>query len=167
MPVIDGQVTFYGLTLNLAGAGYTIRASSNGFVAATTPPITVVNPTATQLVVTAQPPASIAANGEFGLSIAVVDAFGNLVSSFDGSVTVALAGKPGGGRLHGTLTVTATNGVATFSGLTLTKARQGYTLKLTASGLTPASTSAFRVSPLAARRLSSSRHPHPSKAKRT
>ena len=91
-------MTFYGLTLNLAGSGYTILASSSGFVAATTSPITVVNPPATQLVVTAQPPASVAANGDFGLTVAVVDASGDLVSSFDGNVTVALAGKPGEGN---------------------------------------------------------------------
>jgi hypothetical protein len=166
MPVIDGQVTFYGLTLNVAGSGYTIRASSNGFVAATTSPITVVNPPATQLVVTAQPPASVAANADFGLTVAVVDASGNLVPSFNGRVTVFLAGKHGRGKLRGTLTVTTNNGVAAFSGLTLTKARQGYTLQLTASGLTPVSTSAFNVLSVTERRLSSSPHPHASKAKR-
>jgi len=165
LPVSDGQVTFYGLTLNVAGSGYTIQATSSLIAAATTSPITVVNPPATQLVVTAQPPASVAANRDFGLTVAVVDASGNLVSSFNGSVTVALVGKPGGGKLHGTLTVTATNGVATFSGLTLTKVRKGYKLRLTASGLTPAATSAFKVAPVAARRLSSTPHPYPSKLK--
>jgi hypothetical protein len=167
MPVSDGQVTFYGLTLNLAGSGYTIRASSSGFATATTSPITVVNPPATQLVVIAQPPASVAANGDFGLTVAVVDSNGDLVSTFDGSVTVALSGKPGGGKLHGTLTATATNGVATFSGLTLTKARTGYTLRLTANGLTPVSTDAFHVSRVTARRPSSSHNPRAFKAKRT
>ncbi|HKI16983.1 MAG TPA: hypothetical protein VKA15_03845, partial [Isosphaeraceae bacterium] len=167
MPVIDGQVTFYDLTLNVAGSDYTILATTNGFVAATTPAITVVNPPATQLVVTVQPPAIVAANGDFGLTVAVVDASGNLVSSFNGSVTVALAGKTGGGKLRGTLTVTATNGVATFSGLTLTKARRGDTLRVTASGLTSASTSAFKVSPVAARRPSLTPHPVPSDRTKT
>ncbi len=146
MPVSNGQVTFYGLTLNSAGSGYTIRASSSGFATATTSPITVLNPPATQLVVIAQPPASVAAHGNFGLTVAVVDASSDLVSTFDGNVTVALSSKPGGGKLHGTLTVAAINGVATFSGLTLTKARSGYTLRLTASGMAPVSTHAFHVS---------------------
>ena len=86
---------------------------------------------------------------------------------FDGNVTVALAGKPAGGKLRGTLTVMATNGVATFSGLTLTKAQTRYTLRLTASGLVPVSTVAFHVSRVAARRPSSSHNPRPFKAKRT
>ena len=107
LPAQNGQVTFYGLTLNLAGSGYAILASSSGFVSASTPAITVISPPATQLVVTAQPPASMADNGDFGLTVAVVDASGDLVSSYNGNVTVALAGKPGGGKLHGTVTVTA------------------------------------------------------------
>ena len=149
MPAVDGQATFYGLTLNLAGSGYTILATSSGYVAATTAPITVVDPP-TQLVVTVQPPASVAANAGFGLTVEAVDAEGNLASSFDGSVTVALAGKPAVGKLHGTLTVTAINGAATFSGLRLTKARRGYTLRLTASGLNPASTTVVNVAAAAA-----------------
>ncbi len=158
MPASSGQATFYGLTLNLAGSGFTILATSNGFVAAATPAITVVNPPATQLVVIAGPPPSVAVNGDFGLTVAVADASGNLVTSFNGNVTVALPGKLGGGKLHGTLTVTATNGVATFSGLTLNKARKGDTLRLTASGLTPTSTAAFNVSRAPVRRLALRRH---------
>jgi hypothetical protein len=167
VPAFLGQATFTGLTLNLAGSGYIILATSNGFAAATTPAITVVNPPATQLVVAVQPPASVLVNQAFGLTVAVVDASGNLVSSFNGSVTVALAGKPGGGKLHGTLTVTASNGVATFSGLTLTKVRQGDILRLTASGLTPASTRTFKVSAVAAHRLSRPLHAASSRAKVT
>jgi len=150
LPVINGQITFYGLTLNVPGSGYTIQATSSGFAAATTSSITVLSPPAspaTQLVVIAQPPASVVANGGFGLTIAVADAAGNLAPSFIGSVTVAFAGKPRGAKLRGTLTVTATNGVATFSGLTLAKAQKGYKLKVTASGLTSASTITFKVSP--------------------
>ncbi len=167
MPASLGQATFSGLTLNLAGSGYTIVATSPGFAAATTPAITVVNPPATQLVVTAQPPASVAVNQAFGLTVAVLDASGNLVSSFNGRVTVALAGKPGGGKLHGTLTVTATNGVATFSGLALTKARLGDILRLLASGLTAASTRTFKVVPVALHRLSRPLHAAQSRAKVT
>ena len=60
-------------------------------------------------------------------------------------VTVALSNNPGGATLGGTLTVTAQSGVATFSGLTLDKEGTGYTLLVTANGLTGADTSAFNV----------------------
>ena len=147
MPAINGRVTFYDLTLNMPGSGYTIRATSSGFISATTSPITVVSPPATQLVVAAPPPATIAANAAFGLTVAVVDASGNLVTTYNGSVTVALAGKPGGVKLRGTLTATAVNGVATFAGLTLAKARKGNILRFTANGLTATLTGAFTATP--------------------
>ena len=79
-------------------------------------------------------------------------------------MTIALAGKHGTTKLHGTLTVTAVNGVASFSGLTLTKARKGETLQVqvTASGLTAVTTNPFNVLPAAARIL-----PHPSRKRNT
>ena len=133
-------------------------------MAATTAPITVVDPP-TQLVVTIQPPASVAANAGFGVTVEAVDADGNLASGFDGSVTVALAGKPAGGKLHGALTVTASNGVATFSGLRLNKVGRGCVLRVTANGLAPASTTVVTVSAVATHRLSVAARPARSKAK--
>jgi hypothetical protein len=65
--------------------------------------------------------------------------------SFGGSVAVALLNNPGGATLGGTLNVTAQSGVATFSDLTLDQAGTGYTLQVTVSGLTSATTSAFNV----------------------
>ena len=79
--------------------------------------------------VTTQPPAGVAAGSGFGLVVAAEDPFGNVDSHFDGSVTVALANNPGGATLGGTLTATAQNGVATFSGLTLDQPGIGYTLR--------------------------------------
>ena len=159
-----GQATFYGLTVNVPGSGYTILATCDGFVAATTSLITVVTPPATQLVVTGQPPASVGANAGFGLAVEAVDADGELVSSFDGPVTVRLAGKSAGAKLLGSLTVTATDGVARFSGLSLTKARHDYTLQITSSGLAPTSTRGFDVSPTAAQRALVSRRAAPRQA---
>ena len=79
------------------------------------------------------------------MTIKVEDGFGDVVTSYNGSVTIALANNPGGGTLGGTLTVAAVNGVATFSGLTLNNLGTGYTLKVTASGLSSASTAAITV----------------------
>ena len=54
-------------------------------------------------------------------------------------MTVALANNPGGATLGGTLTATASDGVATFSGLTLTTAASGYTLEVSAAASARAS----------------------------
>ncbi|MGO9813478.1 MAG: choice-of-anchor Q domain-containing protein [Isosphaeraceae bacterium] len=138
----NGVATFSGLTLNEPGTGYTLSVSSNGLAAATTNPFNVTLP---QLVVTAQPPASVIAGSGFGLTVTAEDTSGNADTSFNGTVTVALTNNPGGGTLGGTLTVTAINGVATFSGLTLNEPGIGYTLSVSSGGLTTATTSAFNV----------------------
>ena len=68
-------------------------------------------------------------------------------------MTVGLANNPGGGTLGGTLSMAAVNGVATFSGLTLDQAADGYTLVVTGDDLAPATTSAFSVTPAPATQL--------------
>ena len=82
----------------------------------------------------AQPPASVTAGSGFGLTVQAEDSSGNPITSFNGTVTVALGTNPGGATLGGTLTATASNGVATFSGLTLNKAAAGYMLYASGGG---------------------------------
>jgi streptogramin lyase len=101
----------------------------------------------TGLVVTAQPPASVTAGTGFGLTVQDEYDTGVVDTAFNGSVTVALANDPTGGTLGGTLTATASEGVAIFSGLTIDTAGSGYTLQVSGSGPTAATTSAIKVSP--------------------
>src|SRR5207248_2212056 len=68
-----------------------------------------------------------------------------LDTTFNGPVTIALQNNPGGSTLGGTLTVTASNGVATFSGLTLNNPGNGYSLVVSSNGLTSAITTPFNV----------------------
>lgn len=75
---------------------------------------------ATQLAITTQPSNSVAGqniNSSGGVVVTVRDASGNTASGYSGSVTLALSSNPGGGTLSGTKTVTAVNGVATFTGI--------------------------------------------------
>ena len=84
-------------------------------------------------------------NAGFGLHATIEDAYGNVETSSSSTVKVALDNNPTGAKLGGTLSVKASKGVATFSGLTLNKVGTGYTLQLTSSGLTGAITSAITV----------------------
>jgi hypothetical protein len=84
------------------------------------------------------------------MTVEAEDSSGNLISPFNGTLTVALASNPGGATLGGTLSATASNGVATFSGLSINKAGSGYALEVTASGLGGAVSSAITVNPSAA-----------------
>src|SRR5437667_6057300 len=81
------------------------------------------------------------------VKVRVLDALGNLVPSFTGSVTVALGTNPGGAILSGTTPVTAVSGVATFFDLSLNKTGTGYTLTASASGFAPVTSTAFDIIP--------------------
>ncbi len=107
--------------------------------------IDVLADIATKLVITSQPPASVTAGSDFAISVAAEDSQGNVVASFNGSETVALGVNPGSGVLGGTLTASATNGVASFSGLSLSSGGSGYTLVVDSGALTPATSNSFTV----------------------
>ena len=68
-------------------------------------------------------------------------------------MTIALANNPGSGGLGGTLTATAVNGVATFTGLVLETAAAGYQIEASGGGLAGTETDPFTVSPAAASQL--------------
>ena len=107
----------------------------------------------TNLVVTSQPPSSLTAGSGFGLTVQAEDASGNLLTSFNGTVALALANNPGGATLGGTASVQASGGVASFSGLTLNKAAAGYTLVATSGLSGEGFTSSITVTPAAASQL--------------
>ncbi len=85
---------------------------------------------------------------EPGVRVAVVDASGAVVTSATASITLALGpGVTSGATLTGGGASTSANGVAAFRGLRLDKRGTSYTLRATASGLSPADSRAFDVLP--------------------
>ncbi len=98
----------------------------------------------TLLAVTTQPPASVTTGSSFALVVKAEDKLGDVASTYNGNVTLALLTNPGGSVLSGVLTEKALNGVASFSGLSLNKAGMGYELKATSGTLTSAPTSGFK-----------------------
>jgi subtilase family serine protease len=107
-----------------------------------------------KLVVTVEPPGTVVAGDVFGLTVAVQNASGTAASGYRGAVTIALASNPASGVLAGNLTATAQNGVATFAGLSLPRAANGYCLLVTAGGASSATSSTFNVTPAAPSHLS-------------
>jgi hypothetical protein len=79
----------------------------------------------------------------------VLDASGSIVTNSDASITLAITtGTPASGgaaTLIGTKTVSAVNGVATFSGLSIDTAGVGYRLTASSGQLTPADSALFSV----------------------
>jgi hypothetical protein len=152
---VAGVASFTGLTVNNAGAGYTIQATAEALTPATTNSFRVTAAgVANQLVITTQPPASITAGSAIGgLTVSAEDGFGTVVKSFAASVTLGLAANPGGAILHGTVTVTLSNGVATFNGLSIDQAAAGYTFIASSGSLATAISNPFAVTPAAATQL--------------
>jgi hypothetical protein len=136
-----------------AGAGYDLVTGLGSPVAnLLVPALAHYGSTTSQpdhLVVTVQPPGSVTAGSAFSVTVAADTSSGTVDSSFHGSVTIALGSNPGGSTLGGTLTVTAVNGVATFSNLTLNNPGTGYTLQASSSGLTGVTSNAFNVTAVA------------------
>ena len=79
--------------------------------------------------------------------VRVTDSEGNLVTSSSPSVTVSITSGSGtsGATLLGTTTVSAVDGVATFSDLQINTAGSDYTLTVSSSGLTSVVSSAFDI----------------------
>jgi len=83
-----------------------------------------------------------------GVQVTVLDAHGNQVTTFNGPVTITI-GRNGGffvpGKLSGTMTVTAVDGVALFSDLSIDQLGSGYTLRVSAGGVTGAESAPFNI----------------------
>ncbi len=130
-----GVATFTGITLTTAGS-YTLSAADTdrvGMTAATSGTITISPAAPTALAFSTVPPAT----GTAGVAltnfvVSVRDAYGNAITSGTGatdSIKLSVATGPGG-ISSGATTVTATAGVATFSGITFNTAGT-YTLTAT------------------------------------
>jgi alpha-tubulin suppressor-like RCC1 family protein len=143
---VSGVATFSNLTIDRAGAGYTLTARATSLTGATSPAVAVSPGTATQLVFAVQPSAvAVGTAIAPAIQVTVQRAQGSRVTNSTASVTLAITSGTGasGAGLGGTLTVAAVNGVATFSNLTVDKVGAGYTLTATATSLTSATSAAF------------------------
>ena len=140
------MAAFTGLAIDTAGTNDTLEISS-GALTATINGLDVTPGAAAELAVTTQPSATLTAGSRFGLIVAAEDAFGNMTTAFNGSVTVALGGDPDGVALNGTTTLAAAQGVAVFTGLAVDTAGSGYTLQASGHGLTSTTATALSVIP--------------------
>jgi len=127
---------------------YTLTASDGALTTAVSSSITISHGAAAKLVFTSQPPASVATGTGFGAVVTVQDAAGNAVTGNSSQVSVALT-TANGATLNGTKTVAASNGVATFSGLSVAQIGS-YSLTATDGALASATSSAFAITPGAA-----------------
>jgi alpha-tubulin suppressor-like RCC1 family protein len=119
--VVGGIATFAGLTLDQAGIGYTVVATAPSISPATSVPFDVTAGTAARVRVVTQPSDTVVNGVRFPRQpvVRLEDGFGNPVNQSGVPVTASIA--TGGGSLGGTVTVvTGTDGVVTYTDLSLT-----------------------------------------------
>lgn len=149
---VGGIATFNDLSINKAGTGYTLAASSS-VTGATSGSFNITPAAADHLAFGVQPSNTVAGqNITPAVTVRIEDQFGNLVTSDISNVTIGIGTNPGGGTLSGTLTVAAIGGIATFSDLSINKTGTGYTLAATGS-YTGATSGSFNITPAAADHL--------------
>lgn len=149
---VNGVASFSGLSIDKIGTGYVLAASAEVLTPAETGAFDI---TANGLVFTLQPVDTLAGQTIL-VKVAAQDVLGNTDTSFTGTVTLQLknAGR-GGATLLGTLTASAVNGEADFTGngLNITKAGAGYVLGASAGGLATVDSDPFNILAGAATKL--------------
>ncbi|HET9707459.1 MAG TPA: hypothetical protein VFP39_04060, partial [Gemmatimonadales bacterium] len=151
-----GVATFSNLSIDKAGTGYTLTASSGALTGATSGAFDIAAGVATKLAFTVEPVNTTSGAGIApAVAVSAQDALGNTDPTFTGSVTVAISGGTGkaGASLGGTLTHAAVAGVATFSGLTVDSAGTAYTLTATGGSLSAGTSTTFDITAGAATQL--------------
>jgi hypothetical protein len=155
---VNGVVTFADLSIDTAGTGYSLTAADGTLTSATSTSFSINAAAATQVVFLQQPTNSTAGTAlSPAVSVVIEDQFGNVVTSDQSTVTVAVQSGPG--VLDGSSTqAAAVNGVATFSNLVLDTAGS-YTLSATDASLSAPTSTSFTVSAAAAAQLAFSQQP--------
>ena len=113
----SGVATFNDLSVNKAGAGYTLTAAATGLSGTTSTGFTVTHDSATTIAVSAgdNQSATVATAVATSPSVLVTDAYGNPVAG----VAVTFAVASGSGSATGTSPTTNASGIATVSSWTL------------------------------------------------
>ena len=147
----SGLATFSALTINAAGS-YSLSASDGALTSATSSSFTVTPAAAKAVAFVQQPTAGTAgATISPAVTVQVIDAFGNRVTSDASMVTLTLSsGHFAGGSA--TAVAQASAGLASFSGLAVNVAGS-YTLAATDAALSGASSTSFAVNPASAAAL--------------
>ncbi len=158
LPAADFHDITTGYNGYNAGAGYDLVTGLGSPIANLLVPALVGSVGQAKYLSFAPPPGNITAGNPFlpTVTVNVDDWFGDICQNDESTVTLSV--YSGSGSLIGTTSVSATNGVATFSGITLTKTGD-YELEATDSSLGAAISGSFIVAPAVAFRLAYSQAP--------
>lgn len=145
---VNGIATFPDISIDAVGTYYSFTAASTGLASAVSNTFSITPGAAKSLVFVVEPVAG-GAGAAFTTQpiVAVEDAYGNVVTDSDASVTITI--RPGtgtsGAQLTGKNTVAVDSGFATFTYLAIDTPGNNYVLIAASPGLTSAYSVDFYV----------------------
>jgi hypothetical protein len=143
---VNGVADFPGLSLDKVGTGYTLTATGAGLASATSGAFDIAAGAPVKLGFAVEPSDAVAGQRVApAVIVGVEDAYGNVVSTSTASITLTIDNNPAAATLSGTTLVSAINGQAQFSDLSLDKIGAGYTMTATSTGLMAATSSSFDI----------------------
>ena len=142
---VNGVATFSNLSLNRPGQGYRLAAASNGLTGATSSAFDVTAGAPVSLRFVDEPGDARAGDDIGPVAVELLDASGNRAIGSTAQIGLSLGSHPGDGTLNGDVSVSTVAGVATFTGLSLDRAGNGYTLVAKSPGLAGANSTAFDI----------------------
>ena len=141
---VNGIATFTDLFVATPGTNYSLIATDGTDVPASSGAFTITAPVTHTLAFVQQPVNTSIAGTVGTITVDIEDSSGNLVTTDENPVTLAIAGSPAGVVLGGTTTVAAVNGVATFSNVSINTVGS-YTLTATEAAEAAAISTPFTV----------------------
>jgi subtilase family serine protease len=142
--VVNGIATFSNLTLNTVGA-YTLRASDGSDTVAVSGTVTITAAQANKLVYQQVPSSGTAGSALGTIKVAVENSSGQILTSDNSTVTLAVNTGPGGFAAGSTVSAQAVNGIATFSNVILNTAGS-YTVRASDGSDTAATSGSLTIS---------------------
>src|SRR5262249_4565585 len=103
------------------------------------------DPNGDPLVITADPPANVTAGSPFSLVVKAEYEDGSVNTKFNGQITLSLSGTNTSATLKGVVTVSAVNGVATFTNLIVNQTADGLRIVASTPTLPPVLSDRFNV----------------------
>jgi len=165
--IVNGMVEFRELSIDKAGTGYTLTATSGTLATGTSTPFTILPGAPAKLTFAIQPSGGIAGSPlTTQPEVTVQDLYRNTVTSYEGSVTLAITYGSGlsGTALSGTTTVRVVNSVARFTDISIDVAIPGYQLTAMSDSLESATSRPFTILPGAPAKLGFTVQPSGAKA---
>ena len=142
----EGIAAFPALSIDSAGAGYTLTATSAGLGGAESDSFDVAVGPASHLAFVVQP--TDAMTGFWiapPVAVAVCDSVGNTVRGSRARITVSMEPGSGEAKLVGETAATAANGVASFPAISIDSSSESIVLRATSAGLQDATSGPFAV----------------------